>query len=122
MLYVGKLLVLPRKLYQGLTPINYARTAKIVSGLSEAGQFLGRIVTQEFVKDTIPLSLIDPAYYRSYIDTFMAESKETPFFFAWRPLTYPAEIGYCHMTNDPMPANEAPHGLIAMNWEMTGIV
>lgn len=121
-LYVGKLLVMPRKVYQGLTPINYARIAKVTNGKSEAGQFLGRIVLQEFVKDTIPLSLIDPGYYLDHIDAFMEASKETPFFFAWRPQSHPDGLGYCHMTNDPMPVNEAPHGLVAMQWEMTGII
>ena len=120
--YCGKLLVLPRKLYQGFAPINHARTAKVTNGRSEAGNFLGRIVTQEFVKDTVPLSLIDPLYFRTYIVDFLIDSKERPFFFAWRPQTYPAEIGYCHMTNDPLPTNEAPHGLIAMQFEMTGII
>jgi len=120
--FAGKLLVLPRKIYQGLAPINYARTAKVTNGRSEAGQFLGRIVLQEFVKNSIPLSLIGPTYFREHIADFLAYSKENPFFFAWRPQTYPDEIGYCHMTNDPLPVNEAPHGLIAMTMEMTGVI
>ena len=120
--YAGKLLTLPRKIYQGFAPINYGRIAKITNGRSEAGNFLGRIVLQEFVKDSVPLSLIDPAYFRNFIAEFLVDSKENPFFFAWRPQSYPYEIGYCHMTNDPMPTNEAPHGLIAMQMEMTGVV
>jgi len=120
--YAGKLLVLPRKLYQGFVPINYGRVAKVTSGRSEAGQFLGRIVTQEFVKDSVPLSLIDPAYFRAHIADFLVDSKERPFFIAWRPQTYPAEVGYCHMTNDPAPINDPPHGLVAMTLEMTGII
>ena len=120
--YCGKLLVLPRKVYQGFAPINYGRVAKVTNGRSEAGQFLGRIVLQEFVKDVMPLSLIDPAYFRDHIADFLVDSKERPFFIAWRPQTYPLEVGYCHMTNDPLPTNEAPHGLIAMQLEMTGII
>lgn len=120
--YAGKLLALPRKLYQGFVPINYGRIAKVTNGRSEAGNFLGRIVLQEFVKDTVPLSLIDPAYFRANIADFLIDSKENPFFIAWRPQTYPHEIGYCHMTNDPAPTNEAPHGLVAMSMEMTGVV
>jgi len=120
--YAGKLLVLPRKLYQGFAPINYGRIAKVTNGRSEAGHFLGRIVLQEFVKDTVPLSLIDPAYFRNNISEFLIDSKARPFFFAWRPQSYPDEIGYAHMTNDPVPVNEAPHGLVAMQMEMTGIV
>lgn len=120
--YAGKLLTLPRKLYQGFVPINYGRIAKVTNGRSEAGNFLGRIVLQEFVKDTVPLSLIDPAYFRANIAAFLIDSKENPFFIAWRPQSYPNEIGYCHMTNDPAPTNEAPHGLVAMQMEMTGVV
>lgn len=120
--YCGKLLVLPRKVYQGFAPINHARIAKVTNGRSEAGNFLGRIVLQEFVKDTMPLSLIDPTYFRAHITQFLTASKETPFFVAWRPQTYPLEVGYCHMTNDPVPTNEAPHGLIAMQLEMTGVI
>lgn len=120
--YAGKLLTLPRKLYQGFAPIPYGRTAKVTNGRSEAGQFLGRIVLQEFVRDTVPLSLISPTYFRDHIAAFLADSKENPFFFAWRPQSYPHEIGYCHMTNDPVPVNEAPHGLIAMSMEMTGVL
>jgi hypothetical protein len=120
--YVGKLLVMPRKLYQGLTPINYGRVAKVTNGKSEAGQFLGRIVMQRFVQDTVPFSLIDPAYYLAHIDQFLSLSKEQPFFIAYRPQSHPESLGYCLMTNDPMPVNEAPHGLIAMQMEMTGII
>jgi hypothetical protein len=120
--YCGKLLVLPRKVYQGYAPISHARIAKVTNGRSEAGNFLGRIVTQEFVKDTMPLSLIDPTYFRDHIAAFLIDSKERPFFIAWRPQTYPLEVGYCHMTNDPQPVNEAPSGLIAMQLEMTGII
>jgi hypothetical protein len=120
--YGGKLLVLPRKVYQGFAPINHSRVAKVTNGRSEAGNFLGRIVLQEFVKDTMPLSLIDPTYFRDHITQFLTASKESPFFIAWRPQTYPTEVGYCHMTNDPVPINEAPHGLIGMQLEMTGII
>jgi hypothetical protein len=120
--YVGKLLVLPRKIYQGLTPPPHARVSKVTNGMSEAGDFLGRIETQRRIETTVPLSLIDPTYYRDHIDEFLAVSKTTPFFFGWRPQTYPNEIGYCSMTNDPMPVNQSPHGLIAMDFEMTGVI
>jgi hypothetical protein len=90
--------------------------------MSEAGDFLGRIETQRKIENEVPLSLIDPTYYRNHIDQFLDVSKTTPFFFGWRPQTYPAEIGYCSMTNDPHPVNESPHGLISMDFAMTGVV
>lgn len=120
-LSAGKLLVLPRKLYQGITPIVHGRRVVVANGRSEAGDYLGRIVTQEFRESKVPLSLIEPAYYRAHIDAFVAASRDTPFFFGWRPQSYPAEIGYCAMTNEPMPVNESPHGLVALTLEMTGV-
>lgn len=120
--YTGKLLVLPRKIYQGLTPITYARTAKATNGKSETGHFLGRIVLQQFNATKIPLALIDPAYFRSHIADFLFASQANPFFFSWRPETYPNEVGYCFMTNNPMPNNDAPHSLIGMQLEFSAVV
>jgi hypothetical protein len=120
--YAGKTLVLPRKLYQGLTPPTFGRTAKATNGRSESGNFLGRIVTQESIKTKVPLTLIDPAYYRTNIDPFLKSGRSLPFFFAWRPGDYPAETAYAWLTNDPAPTNESPHSLTALSLEMSGVV
>jgi hypothetical protein len=117
----GKLLVLPRKLYQGMTPPPFARTSKATNGRSEAGNFLGRITTQAFKQAKVPLQLLDQTYYREYIDEFVQECGDLPFFFAWRPQTYPDEVVYAIMTNNPQPFNEAPHGLASMTLEMSAV-
>lgn len=121
-LKVGKLNVFPRKLYQGMTPFSLARTAKISNGRAEAGNFLGRVVSQQFEQQKVPLSLITPYDYRKRVDPVIEASQDEPFFFAWRPESYPRELGYYIMTNDPMPVNQSPHGLVALSLEMTGVV
>jgi hypothetical protein len=120
--YAGKLLVLSRKLYQGFTPIPFGRTSKVTNGRSESGQFLGRIVTGRSVASKVPLSLLDPDWYRANLDPFLDAGKDLPFFFAWRPDDYPAEVGYCWLTNDPQPQAESPHSLYAVTLEMAGVV
>jgi hypothetical protein len=120
--YVGKLLVVERRLYVGHTPLPYARKVTAVNGRSEAGNYLGRIVLQRARETTIPFQLISPEFYREKMDGFLAAATEdTPFFFAWRPDDYPLEVGFCWLTDDPMPVPTAPSNRIAFDLKVGGI-
>ncbi|WP_088346315.1 MULTISPECIES: hypothetical protein [Rhodomicrobium] len=120
--YVGKLLVLQRRIFVGHTPINYGRTAKVVNGRSESGNFLGRIVLNESTQTSVDLQNLTPAWYRAYMEPFIQASKEAPFFFAWRPGDYPLEVGYAWMANDPQPSNQAANGMMQVKLDIGGIV
>jgi hypothetical protein len=120
-IYTGKLLVVQRRLYANMTPLAQARTWKATDGMTESGQFLGRIILQEFKKNKIPFQLLDPAWYRTNFDPFLAVSDEHPFFFAWRPATYPEEVGYAWLTNMPAPVPTPPSNLIAVELDLSGI-
>lgn len=119
--YVGRLLVMERRIYAGHTPLPHARKTSVVNGRSESGKFLGRIVLGESRESTIPLSLISPAWFRANMVDFLAAAKEAPFFFAWRSESYPREIGYCWLMDDPMPTPVGPHNLIAFDLKVSGI-
>ncbi len=122
-LYVGKLLVLERKIYVGHTPLTQARRFNVQNGRSESGKFLGRIVLGAWRESVIPLSLLSPGWYRDHGgDEFLAVAAETPFFFGWRPQSYPYEIGYCWLLEDPMPVPVAPSNRIAFDLKVGGIV
>lgn len=120
-LYCGKLLVLPRKIWQGHTPITYGRRQKVISGKSESGNFLGRIITGEWRETSQTIQLVNPADYREDIDDFFESGKDTPFFWGWRPQTYPTEVGYAWLTNDPQPKNASQHGLTEFELRMAGV-
>lgn len=120
--YVGQLLTLERTMWQGHTPINLARRKKLVSGQSESGNFLGRIITTQWRETNINLSHIGLDFYRTHVDPWIEASQEKPFFFGWRPQTYPGDTGYCWTINDPQPMHEGPSGLISINLEVQGIV
>lgn len=121
--YVGKLLVLERRIYVGHTPLTQARKINVQNGRSESGNFLGRIVLGAWRETVIPLSLLSPGWYRDHGgDEFLAVAQETPFFFGWRPETYPYEIGYCWLIEDPMPVPTAPSNRIAFDLKVSGIV
>lgn len=120
-MYVGKLLVLQRRIYVGHVPIVFGRSASIVNGRSESGEFLGRIVTSEQLSTGVNLQNITPGWYRAEMDPFIVASKAAPFFFAWRPADYPLEVGFAWMTNDPQPQNQRANGMMQIQLEMAGI-
>lgn len=121
-IYCGKLLVVQRRLYVGHTPINYGRVSEITNGRAEAGHFLGRIQTRQTTKTSVELNDLTPAWYRDNIEPFLLQAQLNPFFFAWRPSSYPREVGFAWLTNDPQPVNERPNGMMQVNLELSGVV
>lgn len=119
--YVGKLLIMERRIYVGHTPLPHGRRASVANNRSESGNFLGRIVLGAWRESVVPLSLISPDWYRANLDTFLRSGRDDPFFFAWRPETYPRETGYAWLLDDPMPAPAGPSNLISLDLKLAGI-
>ena len=121
-LYIGRMLVLQRNIYVGHTPLVYGRKKTVLTGKSENGQFMGRIARREFLEGGAALSNIAPSWFRAYLDPFLDECQAgKPFFWAWRPGTYPLEVAYAWITGSPGASNTAPNGLMSANWDMQGI-
>lgn len=121
-MYVGKLLVMQRRLYVGHEPATYGRVTKVTNGRSESGNFLGRIVLNEQVRSSAAFNNLTPSWWRTYLDPFLIAGKEQPFFFAWRPSSYPRECGFMWLTNDPRLNNQRANGMVQTTLEMQGIV
>lgn len=119
---LGELLVLQRRLYVGHRPMPYNVSTRVTNGRSESGNFLGRIVMNETTRTEVALQNITPAWLRSHLVPFFRHAREYPFFFAWRPSTYPAEVGYGWLTNDPSPDNMRPNGMMRVSFQINGIV
>jgi len=122
-MYVGKLLVLERGIDIGSdhVPIKFGRRANIVSGMSESGNFLGRIVTGEYRESKAVFKHFTPTFYRASVDPFVAASKITPFFWVWAPSEYPGEVGYVWMVNEPQPEQSPVTRRMAVEFQMRGI-
>ena len=121
-LYVGKLLIVQRRIYVGHTPIPFGRRTQITNGRSESGNFLGRIVTGESRETLVAFSNLTPSFYRTEMEPFIEVAQETPFFFGWRPSTYPDEVGYAYLTNDPQPSNQRSNGMMQIELQLGGVV
>jgi hypothetical protein len=120
-LYAGQSLVFQRRVYVGHTPMTMGRSTTVVTGMSESGNFLGRIVTGETRKTTVALGNLAPDWYRNNMDGFIKLAVTVPFFFAWRPVSYPAETGYAWLQSDAVPVNQSPNGLMSVQLSLAGV-
>ena len=121
-MYVGKLLLVQRNLYVGHTPITYGRKTKFINARSESGNFLGRVKLNQRTVTSVELSKLTATWYRNNFDAFVKAAETDPFFFAWRPGDYEDEVGFVWLTDDPVPRNELANGMMAVSFDMTGIV
>jgi hypothetical protein len=128
-MYVGKLLVCERKLQVAFTPITMGRHSNVLSGRSEDGQFLGRVITSQWLETSANFAFMSPDWYREFFDEFVENAQTEPFFFAWAPVSYPYEVGYVWLTGDATPSisHSAPNisgtglGLMSVTLNMQGV-
>ncbi len=120
--YCGALLVIQRRLYVGHTPITMGRTINCASLRSVNGNFLGRIVLGRKVSTQAAFQNFTPDWYRTYMAPFVLAAEEIPFFFAWRPSSYPNEIGYAWLTQDPIPTNQRTNGMMQVELALEGVI
>ncbi len=127
---IAPLLVVQRRIWMGHTPITMGVVTDVVGGMSQSGAYLGSIVLGEYNSTAIDLKNLTPDWYRENFDPFIRAAKTQPFFFAWRPVDYPDEIGFCWLTNNPKPVNQrrrrsatgTDHGLMSVQLQVNGIV
>ena len=120
--YAGRIMELPRNIYVGHTPITLGKRNRIVVGRSESGAFLGRVTTGQGNETSVAMKNLEPAWYRNFMKPFTDAAESSPFFFGWRPGTYPDEIGYAWLTSDPIPVNERSNGMMSVELQMSGVV
>lgn len=121
-LYLGQILELSRRFYVGHTPFNYGRDHLETLGVSESGQFLGRIIRRRLYSNAIALKNLDPAWYRSNFEPFAAAAETLPFFFAWRPTSWPNEVGLVWSTGNFQPDNQRGNGMMQVNVRLQGFI
>jgi hypothetical protein len=118
--YIGEATRLQRRVYVGHTPIVYGRKTNVTTGMSENGDYLGRIVKNRSLSSSVKQNNITASFYRSVVEPFVkhADVESKPYFFAWRPSSYPLECGYCWNTSNIVPQNERPNGMMDFSISM----
>jgi len=119
-IYIGKSLRLERNIYVGHTPITYGRNRTSINGVSENGQYLGEIVVREVNMTQVSLQNLTPIWYRTMLDPFFDLKPRPPCFWAWRPETYPNEVGFAWIEGNPTMSNQRSNGMVSANWNFKG--
>ncbi len=120
-LHVGRVLRMQRRIYVGHKPLTLNRKTTVSSGVSESGQFLGRVKRRQMLAGDASFNNITPDWYRETFDPFVEAAEERCFFFAWRPSSYPTEVGYMWLDGDPETSNALPNGMMSLSFSMNGM-
>jgi hypothetical protein len=121
-IYVGKTLAMSRPIYSGHSPISLSRQTRYQSSVSRGGQFLGQAVQSMGVAGTINFSHLTAAWYRANFDKLVEHARSgRPFFYGWRPETFPNEVVYVWTTGDIAPVNSGPRDFMSVGMSVQGI-
>lgn len=123
-LYVGALLIMERGIAIGSspTPFPFGRNTTVISGRSEAGDFLGTIVTGSSVESSADFEHLRASWYRSTFQPFVDAAVDRPFFYVWHPIAYPNEVGFATLSSDPRPTVNPVTGRMNVSLKMQGIL
>lgn len=120
--YVGRAFAFQRKIYGGHSPVTLARTQKVTKNISEAGLDLGRSMIREGAATSIAFNNLTAPWVRSFLKPVIELMKTQPFFFAWRPDSYPSEVGYVWTDEDIKPTNQGTKNYMSLSFNVKGFI
>jgi len=120
-IFIGVALAMQRPIYVGHTPVTLSRTTETTTNVSDRGQYLGRSIVRTGVSTSAEFQHLRSDWYRSNFDPFVKAARVQPFFFAWRPSTFPREVGYVWTEDDIRPSNTGPRDFMSVSFSFKGI-
>ena len=122
--YAGVHLRSTQKVYVGHAPITLNHQVSSVAASSSSGNFLGSVVVGRKTGAQLVLTDLDPVWVRGQLEPFLVHARDQrkPFFFAWRPHTYPRECGYVWLSGDPVITNARSNGMMSVTLDVEGVV
>lgn len=125
-LYCGPLLTMERgvDIAADFVMPRFARRTELYTGRSERGDYLGRIVTSQWIEGVEhAFSHLDPDWYRAEVEPFVqAAQQDTPFFYCFAPDDYPLEVAFAWFASDPVPMTNPITRRKKLILKMDGIV
>lgn len=125
--YAGNILIMPRGVdvdAEFLVP-RFARKTEYAAPVSESGNYLGRVVTGQYIDGVShSYSHLEATFIREEIVPFVrAVQAGTPFFYAMRAddgVNY--DVAFAWFTDDPMPLKSPATGRYKIVFKLRGIV
>lgn len=109
--FLGNDLVMPRRFYQGFSPVLQPTEVALQSNVSEGGNYVGSSVVRRGSTLQAQFDYLAPAFVRGTgFQAFQTDfNNGAPFFFGWRPQKYPEDLHYCWRTGNVIrPENTGP--------------
>lgn len=119
--YLGRITVAERRIQVGHVPITLGWDWGVTTGKSASGQFQGRIMRSEWRASGVSWKNLTPSWVRDTFAPFVDQARTRPFFWAWRPETWPGECGYVWLPGPPKTSNTLSNGLMDASMELQGI-
>ena len=116
----GLLLQMPRPIYGGHAPIDFARQTILRSNHSETGQYLGRTRQRVMLVSEFNWQNIEASWIRTNWKTLQLAIETEPFFLAWRPSSF-NEVVYGQTDAVPVPQNQGVRDLMSVSLGMRGL-
>lgn len=120
-IYIGQSLQMQRPIYGGHAPLTLNRQTTIYNQISEAGQFTARSIIRQGNSTSFAWKHLTSDWYRQYFDPFVLAARRVPFFIAWRPSTFPEEVGFVWTGSDISPSNMGIKDLMEVNMTVSGV-
>jgi len=120
--YIGRVLEMPVRMYGGHTPGVLARQTNIRTNESVAGQFLGRSIIRQGYATSYTWNHLDPLWYRANFDLFVEHATQYPFFIAWNHNTFPDEVLFGWTTDDIAPVNMGVRGFMSVSMSVEAVL
>ena len=119
-IFFGKVLEIPMPIdYNGLSPIQLSRKTKIMSRISDSGQFLSKTIINKGYEAKFKWLYLDDTWYRNYFDPFVVQALTRPFFIAWCPDSFPNEVVYGWVDEDIAPTYMGVLDYLQVQFNMT---
>jgi hypothetical protein len=119
-LFIGPVLTVERGFYGGHTPITMGRKTNRLQNKTEGGQYAGVSIITEGVTTSVEWKHLGAVWYRQNFEPFVIYARNNPFFFAWRNLDFPAEVGYVWVNGDIRPSNMGIRDLMEVSMNLEG--
>lgn len=105
--FIGKMLVFPRRIFVGHKPLSMSREALVSRASAENGQFMGSYVRSRAFETDVTVSNLKTDFYLSYILPFQVDAETKPFIWCWRPTSYANDVYFSWLTGNLKPSQKA---------------
>lgn len=122
-MFSGAAFVFQRNIYIGHQPIALNRTLEFAQNISEKELDLGRSVANKGAKTNVKVSNLTPDWVRNSLAPVVEQIITKPFFFCWRPATFPEDSAYCWMSDAyPNFSNNGKNNLMDFEINLSAMV